>query len=69
MCIGNADDWAGHRGQYMLCRLVGSTHLGVSTQSSGLVSSGSSISLGGLIDGVKSSKMLPLFFSSPSMRI
>ena len=42
-------------------------HLAASTQSSGLESSASSISSGGLKAGSKSSKMLPLFLLSPSI--
>lgn len=40
-----------------------------STQSSGFESFESSISFSGLTDGVKSSRRLPLFWDSPSMRI
>ena len=43
-------------------------HLGLSTQSSGFLSSGSSISAGGLNGGSKSSKMEPDFLLSPSIR-
>ena len=42
-------------------------HLGSSTQSSGLESLGSSISSGGLKEGLKSSNKEPLFLLSPSM--
>lgn len=45
----------------------GAAHLGLSIQSSGFLSSGSSISSAGLMDGSKSSRMLPDFFTSPSM--
>ncbi len=46
---------------------TGGAHLGLSIQSSGFLSSGSSISSAGLMDGSKSSRMLPDFFDSPSM--
>ena len=42
-------------------------YLGSSTQSSGLESLGSSISSGGLKEGLKSSNKEPLFLLSPSM--
>lgn len=48
-------------------KCIEAAHLGLSIQSSGFLSSGSSISSGGLMAGSKSSRMLPDFFDSPSM--